>query len=742
MWTTLPTSLPTLWRHQDLLRLPHSRRHCKLLCRSSRRHNLRYRLQHPPAQLPGSINPVNTSDATTPGTPAADDGKCDDDINKKPTSSRFSQSSTTSCSRSSDLPKAYHSIRAARIHGKTVRTLSGSAVSEYYQMGSFEKYIGPISVTPNYRFCYKNKLNISTSFLLDKFTCNTCVGGEHQVLGREVVAGGKNLAPVAFVLSDQNFPPVLPAEEGRDCIKIFLVEDGTLHELVSAFLEATRGFRIPAGTVVLLSSASYLAWVGTAAYLSEFVSARRRLLAAFGGALEVIHGVPVLCCGITDSVGIRSLHDCTHWLQQASNTRHITDTMAFFMHEHFVKGVTDGAGSSVTSVSGSSLTPDPIRMLLPVDIEGKTNMVFDSKPSSLPNSITCDNVTAMRMLDCLREELNTKFLSELGPIIWDEYQEDDSIFGPADDTKFIVVGGSHAGRIAEALDKLGYRVADLSEPGWRVNVTNVDSAAESLRDCIAEDDRGKKQVIVYWLLDNSCYYACSAGRRSLPARGNDRKYHITGKLDLADRGEFKELFNNCVSLIRAGGDCQKVLVTPLGRYITDKCCGDSGHITNFADPGYVPAMGTRLEEFADWVKALAFTKRIRNFKILNPNNILGIDFTDPDEENSLTELWPKEPVHLAEFAYDSLADHTAGMAAERQFNRAEAQSADSGKRSKPRAERRESWVTSDEAVATRTDSRGKWPPNRGRGRGFHFKNRGSNAPGRGRGKWSRGFRPY
>jgi hypothetical protein len=306
-----------------------------------------------------------------------------------------------------------------------------------------------------------------------------------------------------------------------------------------------------------------------------------------------------------------------------------------------------------------------------------------------------------------------------------------------------VVGGSHARRIADALDKLGYKVADLSEPGWRVTVTNVDTAAESLRDCIVEDDRSKKHVvIIYWLLDNSCYYASCAGRRSLPARGNDRKYHIPGKLDLADRGEFKELFNNCVSLIRAGGECQKVLVTPLGRYITDKCCGDSGHITNFADPGYVPAMGTRLEEFADWMKALAFTKQIRNFKVFSPNNKLGIDFNDPDEENSLTELWPKEPVHLAEFAYDSLADHIVSTAAELQFNRAETQSADRGRKPKSRPERRESWVTSDEAVATRTDNRGKWPRQRGWGRGYFLKPRGNNAPSRGRGKWSRGYRPY
>jgi hypothetical protein len=41
-----------------------------------------------------------------------------------------------------------------------------------------------------------------------------------------------------------------------------------------------------------------MAWVGAAAYTPEYVSARRRLCAAFGGGIEVVHSVPVLAAGI------------------------------------------------------------------------------------------------------------------------------------------------------------------------------------------------------------------------------------------------------------------------------------------------------------------------------------------------------------------------------------------------------------------------------------------------------------
>jgi hypothetical protein len=47
-------------------------------------------------------------------------------------------------------------------------------------------------------------------------------------------------------------------------MKIIQVEHGSLAELVSVFLEITKGFAIPAGIVLLLASASHMTAVGTA----------------------------------------------------------------------------------------------------------------------------------------------------------------------------------------------------------------------------------------------------------------------------------------------------------------------------------------------------------------------------------------------------------------------------------------------------------------------------------------------
>jgi hypothetical protein len=82
--------------------------------------------------------------------------------------------------------------------------------------------------------------------------------------------------------------------------------------LVDAFIEATKGYMLPAGSVIVLTSASYLAWVGTATYI-EFVESRSRLLGGFNGGIEVVHGFPVLLSGCYDTSCIRGIRDVTHW---------------------------------------------------------------------------------------------------------------------------------------------------------------------------------------------------------------------------------------------------------------------------------------------------------------------------------------------------------------------------------------------------------------------------------------------
>jgi hypothetical protein len=145
------------------------------------------------------------------------------------------------------------------------------------------------------------------------------------------------------------------------------IEDAGPHELVTAFLEATRGFVVPAGSVVVLSSASYMAWVGATAYSQEYVAARGRLRAAFRRGIEVIHGIPVLVNGVQNCSGVWAIEDTFKWLESISNnnlSRDITGTRMLFVKT--ISGAeSSGTPSAPPSEGGSTLLP-PTEQVTPL----------------------------------------------------------------------------------------------------------------------------------------------------------------------------------------------------------------------------------------------------------------------------------------------------------------------------------------------------------------------------------------
>jgi hypothetical protein len=124
--------------------------------------------------------------------------------------------------------------------------------------------------------------------------------------------------PPMFVLSDQNFPSVIPGGGGGTCLKIILIEPGKLAELVSIRLEIMRGFAIPASTVVLLTLASHMATVGTSEYTPEFVRANIKMRETLSGGVRLVHGVPFLLGGTNNIPAIRMMVEINQWVMSTS----------------------------------------------------------------------------------------------------------------------------------------------------------------------------------------------------------------------------------------------------------------------------------------------------------------------------------------------------------------------------------------------------------------------------------------
>jgi hypothetical protein len=118
-------------------------------------------------------------------------------------------------------------------------------------------------------------------------------------------------------------------EGDGDCFKILQVENASLSDLTTVFLAALEGFTVPAGSVVLLSSASHLAAVGTAAYAEDLVRAYKAVRAVYGNGITVMHGIPLLLSGLQCYSTIRSLLEIGTWYKSvtALSTKELSESL-------------------------------------------------------------------------------------------------------------------------------------------------------------------------------------------------------------------------------------------------------------------------------------------------------------------------------------------------------------------------------------------------------------------------------
>jgi hypothetical protein len=461
---------------------------------------------------------------------------------------------------------------------------------------------------------------------------------------------------------------VLPPESEGECIKILRIEDGGLLELLNAFLETVKGFVIPAGSVVVIFSAAHLAMIGTEAYAAEFAEAKYRLSRLMGNGIELLHGFPILLNGTGNKALIKGILDLEHWMGIVSTGRDVSGT-----RKHCIKltlGNTLGSFSAGGG-TGSPHAPDaakqvgspmasalyPMRYMLPT-LKTAEKMICESPwYYDVPDVIEPVTETDERnIIEQLVQELNSLYMADLAleisvdrEFVEDGTEQQDMLHGK----RIVVIGASHGARIALALEDLGAIVVDLSCPGWRVTTSNVAAMCHQLSSVLAEDFDGET-LIVYQLFDNNFYMACDdEGVRSLPTKGSDNHYHVRGRLVTADRDEVRRLFTEVLPLLRAGQACSKFLLTPLMRYVGGGCCSDTTHIINRGERQYSATIAEKLGEMKGSLGSLAFTRRLRNFVVICPNELLKQEDTAATAA-MLHRYWADDHVHMAAEGYQVL----------------------------------------------------------------------------------------
>ena len=668
--------------------------------------------------------------------------------------------------------RVYKTVRAAKLASMTCRSLSTAGTRPLSPVGSFAN---PKDGRDSRAFNINSfiaRRNISASFDLESLKCITCpLKPDHVVLYRELKEHCHY--PVVFVICDQSFPASFPTGGEGECLKIIRVEDGSLAELTTVFLETIRPYSVPAGSVVMIHSLSHLAWVGAAAYTEDLVRSRQQITATYRSGISVIHGVPLLNNG---SVNVTLVNDLKIVMSWYNAVRHPAErdiisarvsalnmisgaspaeggqpmalpSASAVLHSQIASSVSgqptapDGIGSagcgqpmalqpsvslgstsgqpmapdgnggagcgqpmalqppaSLGSTSGQPMAPDgnvstdcgqpmapqpctkgprgspmaplscppmaqgtsaqpstepvTIRLRLPSSLDSMRTDIFEAEVGQLLVLPELDEGQERIVVEKLISELNTKFHVGLDANFSTGRDKDHGDMLPElIGAKYIVVGSSHACHIVEALQAQGETVSSLADPSWRLTDESAEKLANRLKKLVAENP---ESTVIFQLYDSCIYYSSTGpGERSLPRKGPDGKFHVPGDLVMADWPTFKQIFAPSIPLIRAAGKNRKTLLSPLPRYIMSRCCSDQDHLKNFGTREYVRAMGKALAETDDWIRDLAYCKRINNFSVVNTATLVDLD-SPTSKKKELVQWWGSDPVHMTQAGYAKL----------------------------------------------------------------------------------------
>ncbi len=149
----------------------------------------------------------------------------------------------------------------------------------------------------------------------------------------------------------------------------------------------------------------------------------------------------------------------------------------------------------------------------------------------------------------------------------------------------VMLGGSHSSRLTDELNDTCLEVIDISRRGWRLTEEAVDEKVKELLELVVSTDE-KRTTMVYQFFNNvSLLVTKPDGTRHLTEKGQDGKYHVEGKLDIASQEEVKKIVSKSIPLLRAGGLCRKIVLTPAARF-KNPFCNTKGHCSNLKDKNY------------------------------------------------------------------------------------------------------------------------------------------------------------
>jgi uncharacterized membrane protein YgcG len=521
---------------------------------------------------------------------------------------------------------AYDAIVAARRRNLATPHLLGGETAAIPDTGSFLSNGDGRNLLAHMEVNLGQRRVTSYSFNPNTFMCKC--QGEHS---SRIIAGGRGGPKTqreAIILADQSYPPVLLSSTDKLCINIVRVEHEMLYELADVLVDALRGRYLEAGSVVMLFSATNLAYAGMVGYCSDMMGAIERLKRGIGEHVMYIPAPHLFSSGFDDGDTIRAAVEVGAW------SIHVFVRDQAHLKRSFLE-----ANGIITDSGHGGVHPDhQERHRLPT-ADGTYTTWVSGGLTELPAKVAPANLKA-------EEVLVNKLIGELRAGLAINLEPSPSMerrVGPCSAAAagggILVVGSNNAKRLHAAMEEAGEEAGEeadlIYEANFRVTRASVEDLTEKVKNKI---NAKRPDVVVVQILDSSLYSSLSKeGERSAMVKVGNR-YHAEGDLALADPQTLLKLLKLCRQLFEVVGDTNMVMGGPLPRYVTAGCCSLASHMPNRSGPDFTNNMLSELYVLNKCVKDFLYNEDYRRARAMDP--WVGL------RDIAVTALWGNDPVHI------------------------------------------------------------------------------------------------
>jgi hypothetical protein len=220
---------------------------------------------------------------------------------------------------------------------------------------------------------------------------------------------------------------------------------------------------------------------------------------------------------------------------------------------------------------------------------------------------------------------------------------------------YVVVGGSGAGLLGDAMMQKGRKVTKVVKSGWRATKKGVEEMEQELRK---QDLEGLTVVLLP--LDNHTFYSVDEdGISSFPSKLDGKKHHISGRMEVASVATSKSTMRNCGPIMNLIESNRKVLLSPIVKYYNVSCCSNEDHCSNVGAAGYRQGLLEDLGKVEEVMRGVCVEERTRNYKVANPNELLKL--SAQLEEREVEKVVGRDGHHLSKTGYELLAEGVIHM---------------------------------------------------------------------------------